>query len=157
MSAYIYMKVTGATQGEIAGGAEQLDHLDKTEVLSFTQGISSPTDAASGRLTGKRQHTGVGLSCQVDKATVLYYQALCNNEILTSVNFEFFRTNIEGMTEHYFTVLLTNAKFSDIQIAADNDGGFDTASYVLSYEKIEWTWEDGGIIAMDDWSAPNFG
>jgi type VI secretion system secreted protein Hcp len=22
------------------------------------------------------------------------------------------------------------------------------------YQKIEWTWMDGGITAMDDWEAP---
>jgi type VI secretion system secreted protein Hcp len=24
----------------------------------------------------------------------------------------------------------------------------------FTYQKIEWTWNDGGIMAMDDWEAP---
>ena len=24
----------------------------------------------------------------------------------------------------------------------------------FTYQKIEWTWNDGGLTAMDDWEAP---
>ncbi len=24
----------------------------------------------------------------------------------------------------------------------------------FTYQKIEWTWMDGGITAMDDWESP---
>jgi type VI secretion system secreted protein Hcp len=24
----------------------------------------------------------------------------------------------------------------------------------FTYQKIEWTWVDGGITAMDDWESP---
>ena len=28
------------------------------------------------------------------------------------------------------------------------------AEIAFTYQKIEWTWNDGGIMATDDWEAP---
>jgi type VI secretion system secreted protein Hcp len=46
------------------------------------------------------------------------------------------------------TIKLTNASVSD----RVQKGDLETISF--TYQKIEWTWVDGGITAQDDWEAP---
>jgi type VI secretion system secreted protein Hcp len=55
-----------------------------------------------------------------------------------------------------FTVKLTNATIAGIYQRGEPDstGAHHTFFVVaFSYQKIEWTWNDGGITAMDDWEA----
>ena len=46
------------------------------------------------------------------------------------------------------TVKLTNASISD----RHEHGATEQISF--TYQKITWTWIDGGITAEDDWEAP---
>ena len=43
---------------------------------------------------------------------------------------------------------LTNASVAD----DEQHGNYETIAF--TYQKIEWTWVDGGITAEDDWEAP---
>ena len=69
--------------------------------------------------------------------------ALVSNENLTQVLIGMLRNGNQVMT-----IKLTNASVaSRIQ-----KGDFETVSF--TYQKITWTWVDGGITAEDDWEAP---
>jgi len=46
------------------------------------------------------------------------------------------------------TIKLTNAS------VAQYDQHGDNVTFQFTYQKIEWTWIDGGIVAMDDSEAP---
>jgi type VI secretion system secreted protein Hcp len=151
--------VTGETSGTIKG-----DHpADESIVgLAFEHAIISPRDAASGLPTGKRQHKPLTVVKAIDKATPLLYQALVNNETLSSVELKFYRTPERGgAPEHYYTISLQNASISSLRnwkpntrdLSADRAGDLEEVSF--TYQKITWTFVDGGITAEDDWEVPS--
>ena len=154
MATAITVKVTGNTQGEIEGALEIAGREGTTEVMGYSHGISSATDYASGRTIGKRTHQPISLTCKTGKETPLYLNALVNNERLKTVVITFYHTDEAGAEVVFYTVTLTNAAFSDVSMSSDNGGSFDMANYTLAYQKIEWEWADGNIMAADDWLTP---
>lgn len=132
---------TALKQGAIAG-----DGPSGSIILNgLSHAIISPRDAASGLPTGKRQHKPFTITKELDKATPKLILALVGNENLSAVTFSFTRG---ASTSPYLTVKLTNAS-----IAGRTQTGA-TEEISFTYQKIEWTWIDGGIIAVDDWEAP---
>jgi type VI secretion system Hcp family effector len=118
-------------------------------------------------------NTAVGSSLQlglaeftkpVDKATPLLQKALGKNEVLSKVEFTFYgnrlgtATGAAGAEFVLYTVVLTNARIVSIQDAftpgsAANPNNFQQI-IGLSYEKIDWTWMDGGIMHMESKTVP---
>lgn len=105
--------------------------------------IISPRDAATGLPTGKRQHKPITITKQLDRSTPLFLNAFVNNENLTQVLIGMLRNGNQVMT-----IRLTNASVA----SRVQKGDSETISF--TYQKIEWTWVDGGISAQDDWEAP---
>ena len=73
----------------------------------------------------------------------MFLNALVNNENLTSVLIGLLRNGTQVAT-----IKLTNASVSHYV----QHGGDVTVEF--TYQKITWTWVDGGITASDDWEAP---
>jgi type VI secretion system secreted protein Hcp len=71
-------------------------------------------------------------------------KALVSNETLTSVLIGLLKPNGDQLA----TIKLTNAQLSDYRA----NGPTEHWSFV--YQKIEWTYVDGGVTAEDDWEAP---
>jgi type VI secretion system secreted protein Hcp len=88
-------------------------------------------------------HKPISITKQLDATTPLLLNALVNNENLTSVLIGLMRNG-----QQVATIKLTNANISDYVA----NGGNETWSF--TYQKITWTWVDGGITAQDDWEAP---
>lgn len=124
--------ITGAKQGAF-----------NTTLTGLSHEIISPRDPASGLPTGKRMHKPIVFTKQLDSTTPLLLNALVTNENLTSVLIGLLRNG-----QQVATIKLTNASVADY-----TDHG-DTEHWALTYQKIEWTWVDGGITASDDWEAP---
>jgi type VI secretion system secreted protein Hcp len=133
------MSITGQKQGTFNGDGRQ----GKIDVIAVSHEIVSPRDAASGLPTGKRQHKPFVITKELDKSTPLLYNALVTNENLTKVELTFFRGS-----NGYMKVTLTNASISDDKRVGEYE------EIAFTYQKIEWTWVDGGITAQDDWEAP---
>jgi type VI secretion system secreted protein Hcp len=127
--------ITGAKQGAFSSTPITLTGLSHE--------IISPRDPASGLPTGKRQHKPIVITKELDKTTPLLLNALVSNETLTSVLIGLLRNG-----QQVATITLTNASIADY-----TDHG-DTEHWSLTYQKITWTWLDGGITASDDWEAP---
>ena len=124
--------ITGAKQGSFS-----------TTLTGLSHEIISPRDPASGLPTGKREHKPIVFTKQLDSTTPLLLNALVTNETLTSVLIGLLRNG-----QQVATIKLTNASVADY-----TDHG-DTEHWSLTYQKIEWTWLDGGITASDDWEVP---
>ena len=127
--------ITGAKQGTFS--------TTPIALTGLSHEIISPRDPASGLPTGKRQHKPIVFTKQLDSTTPLLLNALVTNENLTSVLIGLLRNG-----QLVATIKLTNANIADY-----TDNG-DTEHWSLTYQKIEWTWVDGGITASDDWEAP---
>ncbi|MGA7340575.1 MAG: type VI secretion system tube protein TssD, partial [Terracidiphilus sp.] len=129
-------------------------------VHAFSNEILSPRDAASGLPTGKRQHKPITILKDVDKASPLLWNALVTNENLITWELKFWTTTAAGVETQIYTVSLTNASIASMKESmADNEDPAkanlplqEQISFV--YQKIEWTWTDGGITAVDDWESP---
>jgi type VI secretion system secreted protein Hcp len=130
---------TGQKQGAITGDGPNGSMI----LIGLSHAIVSPRDAASGLPTGKRQHKPITITKELDRSTPLFLNALITNENLTTVTFSF--THGKGT---YMTVKLTNA------CIASRTQSVETEQISFTYQKITWTWVDGGITAMDDWEAP---
>lgn len=114
-------------------------------LTAITHEIVSPRDASSGLPTGKRQHKPLVITKELDKTSPLFLKALIQNENLTQVLIGLVKP---GSATPYMTIKLTNASIASRAQA----GATEIISF--TYQKIEWTWVDGGITAQDDWEAP---
>lgn len=147
----ILMKVTGARQGDINGGSTLRGHEGWIGVLALSHEIVSPRDPASGLPTGKRQHKPFVITKEIDKATPLLFKALTDNENVTTVLLEFFKTDpTTGKEVTYYTIELRNASIAGIQTQGPAAEVREQVSFV--YQKIIWTWTDGGVTFEDNWT-----
>jgi type VI secretion system secreted protein Hcp len=126
---------------------------------AFYYGVAAPRDAASGKLTGRRQHEPVTIHKRIDKSTPLLLKALCRNEPVTSAEFRFFRPSPgrSGAEEHFFTVLLENGYISSVsQISETAMMAGEEATPMMEevafvFQDITWTYEIGGATHKDIW------
>jgi type VI secretion system secreted protein Hcp len=144
--------------GPPGGPAEPADAVDGTievtghnggafgivPILAIGHEIVSPRDAASGLPTGKRQHKPFVITKELDKSTPLLLTALITNENLTTVKVAI----TDGTSNTVMTIELQNAS-----VASRKQVG-ETEEVSFTYQKIIWTWVDGGVTAEDDWEAP---
>jgi type VI secretion system secreted protein Hcp len=148
----MYLTLTGENQGEIKGGVVVQGKENSILVLASTHSIISPRDAASGLPTGKRQHKPITITKLVDKASPLLAECITKNENILTWKLDFWRLSKAGAEQLYFTIELENAAVAGISQQATADGFTERVSF--TYQKIIWTWVDGGITAQDDWEAP---
>ena len=157
-----YMRITGETQGVIEGSVDQAGRENSMEVVEFSHSRSQVIDSASGLPSGKRQHRPIRVTKPVDKASPKLANALTTNESLTVFRIDFYRPSPTGQEQQYYTVELINARITNISqsiISRDTENWNIIAApaietITLVYDRIIWTWEDGGITAEDDWIAP---
>lgn len=160
MALNAYLKLKGQKSGDIKGSVTQKGREDSVMVIAVSHDIISPRDAASGLPTGKRMHKPFIITKELDKSTPLLYQVLCNNENVTELNVDFFRPDKQGVETKAFTIKLTNANISSIDFRMANNKHPDLMKFAeyeevaFTYQKIEWTWHAGNIMAGDDWEAP---
>lgn len=149
----IFLSLTGETQGDIEGSLVTVGHEGQIEVLATTHSVISPRDAASGLPTGKRQHKPITITKPIDKSTPLLYNVLVNNENIVSWKLDFYAPSKTGKEVNFYTVELVNAAIAGItqQTTAN---GMATERVSFAYQKIIWTWNEGGITAEDDWETP---
>lgn len=149
----IYLDCTGQAQGEIVGSVQDRGFKGTTGVSSFTQGVVSPRDSASGLPTGKRQHKPIVFTMDADSSALQLTQALLRNETLSTCRFRFVRRGVDGEKSQYLTVTLTNASVASQQLNGRKNG-LDTYQFELTYQRINWRWNEGGAIEVqDDWET----
>ena len=165
MALNAYLKLKGQKQGEIKGSVTQKGRENKIMVIAVNHEIVSPRDAASGLPTGKRMHKPFVITKELDKSSPLLYNVLVNNENISEWELQFWTPQIKstsgGGTEvQHYKVQLTNANIASIHFVMPNYKHPDLMKYAeyeevsFTYQKIMWTWNDGGIVAEDDWETP---
>ena len=163
LSPYLYLK--GQKQGEIKGSVTQKGRENSILVIAVSHDVVSPRDAASGLPTGKRMHKPFVITKELDKSSPLLYNALVNNENISSWSLKFWTPQLRatsgaGTEVQHYTVTLTNANVASIAFRMANNKHPDLMKFAeyeevaFTYQKIEWTWTDGGITAGDDWETP---
>ncbi len=151
----MYISVTGSQQGKIQGGNMEKGKEGLSSVVSYEHEVVAPRDAASGLPTGKRQHSPLKITKEVDKATPKLYAAFSNNESLPEVTLSFYRSGGKGVpglgaSQKWYQIKLTNATVSGIKSGV-NEKGVPVEEVSFSYQQIEWEYTDGGITHQDNW------
>jgi len=165
MALNAYLTLKGQTQGDIKGSVTQKGREDSIMVIAVIHEIISPRDPASGLPTGKRMHKPFTITKELDKSTPLLYNALVNNENIPTWKLKFFTPQLKavsgaGNEVNHYTVELMNANIANITFRMANNKNPELMKYAeyeeiaFTYQKITWTWTDGGITADDDWEAP---
>jgi type VI secretion system secreted protein Hcp len=132
-----YMTVTGAKQGSIKGNAGS----EKIHLVSVVR------DTATGMSTGRRMHSTITITKEIDKASPSFASALVTNETLKTVTITF--EGGSGGAKRAQRIVLTNATILNVRKAGGNE------MITLDYQNIEVTWTDGGKTATDDWETRN--
>ena len=159
MALNAYLTLKGRKQGQIKGSVTEKGREDSIGVIAVSHEIVSPRDPASGLPTGKRMHKPLLITKELDKGSPLLYNALVTNETITEWTLTFWRPDRAGSEKPNYTIKLTNANIASIQFVMPNNkqpelvklAEYEQVAFV--YEKIEWTWIDGGITAVDTWLA----
>ena len=160
MALNAYLKLKGQKQGEIKGSVTQKGRENKIMVIAVEHGVESPRDRASGMPTGKRMHKPIVIVKEVDKSSPLLYNALVTSENIQEWELQFFRPNPTGVEQQFYTIKLTNANIASINFHMLNNKNPELMKYAeyeevaFTYQRIEWTFVEGGITTQDDWSAP---
>jgi type VI secretion system secreted protein Hcp len=160
MALNAYLNLKGQKTGDIKGSVTQKGREGKIMVIAVSHEITSPRDPASGLPTGKRMHKPMVITKELDKSTPLLYNVLVNNENITEWQLQFWQPSSTGAEKQHFTIKLTNANIASIAMRLPNNKHPDLMKFetyeeiAFTYQKIEWTWMDGGITAMDDWESP---
>lgn len=160
MALNAYLKLKGQKQGEIKGSVTQKGRENKIMVIAVSHEIVSPRDPASGLPTGKRMHKPFVITKELDKSSPLLFNVLVNNENVTEWELQHWQPSATGAEKQHYTVRLTNANIASISSRMLNNKNPELMRYAeyeeiaFTYQKIEWTWVEGGITAEDDWESP---
>lgn len=155
-----YLTLTGETTGKVEGSVTQPGREGTMEIYGFSHEVISPRDAASGLPTGKRQHKPISCTKPIDKASPILMNILTNNENITEWRLDLWRPSKSGKEFQYYTIELINASIAGIRLEQLNntyDENIPLAArehVMFTYQKIIWTFQDGGISAEDDWEVP---
>jgi len=155
-----YLTLKGETQSDIKGSCTQAGREDSMEIYGWSHEVISPRDAASGLPTGKRQHKPITITKAVDKASPLLTNVLVNNENITEWHLKCWRPSKTGSEEQFYTIDLVNGNISGARTEQLNNKYPENMTHEIrehisfTYQKITWTWVDGGVTAEDDWETP---
>jgi type VI secretion system secreted protein Hcp len=120
------------------------------EIVSVQHEILVPVDNSSGRSARRRRHHPVVITREVDSSSPQIFEALQEGQVYPIMRLDF------SGSKHY-SVTLTNAVVTRSRLAGrpSSGAGERRESYSISYQKIEWSWIDGGITQQDSWSMRN--
>jgi type VI secretion system secreted protein Hcp len=167
MAFQAFVSIKGNKQGQFKGESTAVNRKDWIPVVAFTMGLTSPRDLATGQASGKRQFEPVTVVKEWGASSPQGLTACSNNEALTTVVFEFVKTDAAGKEVVGQKVTLTRAAVSRVlRSTADpgqalgstsipsgtNTKGFESWSF--TFQKIVVEDEDGKTTYSDEWSAP---
>lgn len=156
MALNAYLRLKGQKLGEIKGSVTQKGREGKIMVIAVQHGIVSPRDPASGLPTGRRQHKQFVITKELDKSSPLLYSMLVTNENIPEWELQCWQPNPTGAEVNHYTVKLTNASIASIEFRLPNNKDpqlmklTEYEEVAFTYQRIQWTWNEGGITATDD-------
>jgi type VI secretion system secreted protein Hcp len=166
------VKIVGAKQGAFAHQNNIKSRAGTSVVIEVTHEIEAPRDPHTGLSIGKREHRPVFFRMPLDSSAINIQTAIVNNEVLTSVVFNFYQSasaslnqaagagGSGGESKPYFTIELKNAVVSVVKYIHPYSRSVDPETknrdiqlhVGLTYQAITNTWCEGGKVFNDDWT-----
>ena len=152
--AEVFVTMVGSRQGPLRGDSTTPGRTNQTVVSAFQYEVRVATDPATGQPLGKRQHSPVTFTKAVGPSSPQLFEAMFQNENLSTVTFEFVALTGEGSTQVVQRVRLTNAVVSDVRQHAGPLRGTWLEDVSLTFQSITITHVPTGIAATDSPAAP---
>ena len=149
VSVALFLEING-TKIDGENPVTSLDRENSIQVLSISNAVTTPRDAASGQLTGARQHKPITFTKRIDKSTPLLYKALTQNEQITEAQFRFYRSAQGGGEELFYTIVLQNGYVSFVGDAGGKSDDVPTEMVSFVFQNITWTYEPTGTTHTDE-------
>ena len=143
-------------------GAGNTVTFEDIPMYEFHHELSQTINDTTGLPTGNSSHSYVQIVKDIDMSSPLLLKVLLSGETF-DMTARFYRIKAERPSlaneplEEYKVITFTNASVQSIK---DPEGNMDMAHkerehVSFCYQKITWTFTDGGITSEDDWEAPN--
>ena len=91
---HLFLKDDGGAM--IRGGSDVQDREGSIELRDLIHNLSIPTDGATGKLTGTRQHSAFSLTKAIDSSSPYLYKAVATGQTLQSAELKFYHINDAG-------------------------------------------------------------
>jgi type VI secretion system secreted protein Hcp len=164
MTFEFYVTITGQKSGVITGSVTEKGREGSIGGLAMSHSIDSPRDPQSGLPTGQVTHKPFVFTKALDKSTPQLLDLLVTNENVSKCVFKFWTVQTKAATGvgtevQNYTVTLTNANIASYNAYTANPDQLnqydatELEDWALTYQKIDWSWNDGGITTEDDWEA----
>ncbi len=154
---HLYLK---ANSQPINGTSTQtsMGRADSIECLYFDMEVISAREAGSGMATGRRQYKPLLIRKRIDKSSPLIAKALAQNEAIEGT-FKFYRPSPsgDGTTEQFYSIEIYEGRVNSLRSfnpdtivpASSTMPPMEEITFV--FNKIVWTFEDGGVTHEDSW------
>lgn len=139
----------------IKGGCDVQNRESSIEFKGFHHNLSIPTDNATGKPTGTRQHSPMLIIKEFDYSSPYLYRAVATGQALQKAELKWYKINDAGQEVEYFNMLLEGVRIVSVSptmaaLADTNNNHLETVE--MRYEKITWKHCDGNIIFADAWN-----
>lgn len=156
-STMILMDIIGIPDQDGVIGPGGRVNIENISILEFDHEVVKQVDNDTGLPSGNSYHEPVKVIKEVDKSSPILMQALLGGSTF-EMRTRFYRISVRGGNNEWELVKeirLENASVASIQNVDDGDGQHKEREHIAyCYQKITWSWTDGGITAEDDWEAP---
>lgn len=122
----------------IKGGCDVADRSSASNLKGFIT-ISIPTDNATGKPTGTRQHSPMIIVKEFDYSSPYLYKAVATGQNLKSAEIKWYKISDAGQEVEYFNMLLEGVRIVSISptmASPEDKNNNHLESVELRYEKI---------------------
>jgi type VI secretion system secreted protein Hcp len=158
MSLTFYVTIKGKQQGQFKGESARAKTEGKIIGTWLSTNINVPRDGAIGAgAAGRRRHEPLVFRKDVGASTPQILQALCRNEKLELVLFEFLCTDPNGNEQVYFTIRMEDAVVCGHRFVTDEaddrkQNRLLSEEVSLTCRYIAWESKTGQTKTTDDWA-----
>ena len=132
----MFLKIDGAKQGPIKGETADPRHAGEIDVVSWSWGMDSPSDAF-GNAVARTALDQLHIVKQVDSATTALMSALRNNELIKKAVLTVRKAGGADALE-YFTITIEKGRLTHHHVAGSEsaDSSLLTEELALSFQKV---------------------
>lgn len=142
MTTQIRLTLT-ANGEEIDGDGSGPGESGSIECLAYTDGVTTD-QAPAGRYLGRRHYEAVVIRKRIDRASPRLLKALTENSVVQAT-LRFFRRAEDGSLEHFFTVVLTEARIVTLEHSWSGDVSNEHEDVGIASNSVSWTHEPSGV------------
>jgi type VI secretion system secreted protein Hcp len=158
----MFLSVSGAKSGQIAGEAQDQKHKNEIEVLGWSWGMQGKSALGGGVATGKATIRELRITKKLDKSSTALMSALRSNENIKKAVLTLRKTGKTPL--EYLIITIENGRVMTVDIEAGDASNSPTlierVSFSFNKISVEYTPQGpdgqplGGTTFEDDWTIP---